>query len=203
MRTIASNIIMVTGFSALIGATLLLSSCGSERTAPETQSSQQLQIFTEAATTEAETTTAAETTAVSSTSKTVSTTSKMTTTTADKEDEDTAATSAAEEVTESWSDYDDDTYVAYHFRSKKLLNSHFEKHGGEFASDFGYENAQEYEQGASDVINNPDALYKTEAEDGDGVYYIEATNEFVVLSTDGYIRTYFRPDSGIKYFNKQ
>ena len=32
---------------------------------------------------------------------------------------------------------------------------------------------------------------------------IESTNEFVILSTDGYIRTYFRPSSGIKYFNKQ
>ena len=55
----------------------------------------------------------------------------------------------------------------------------------------------------SDVINNPDALYKTEAEDGDGVYYLEATNEFVILSTDGYIRTYFRPNGGIDYFNRQ
>ena len=41
------------------------------------------------------------------------------------------------------------------------------------------------------------------AEDGDGVYYIEDTNEFVILSTDGYIRTYFRPSGGKKYFDKQ
>ena len=196
MRIIAANIIMVTGFSALIGATLLLSSCGSERTAaPEPQNSQQLQIFTEA-----ETEPATETTTASSTKKTESTTQ---TTSAADEDDDTVTTAAAEDVTESWSDYDDGTYVAYHFRSKKLLNSHFEKHGDEFADDFGYQSAEEYEQGASDVINNPDALYKTEAEDGDGVYYIESTNEFVILSTDGYIRTYFRPDAGIKYFNKQ
>lgn len=203
MRITAANIMMVTGFSALIGATLLLSSCGADRSAfPEPQSSQQLQIFTEAETeSAAETeTTVAETTTVSSTTKTKSTATQ--TTSAAAEDDDTVTT-AAEDVTESWSDYDDGTYVAYHFRSKKLLNSHFEKHGDEFAADFGYQSAEEYEQGASDVINNPDALYKTEAEDGDGVYYIEATNEFVILSTDGYIRTYFRPDAGIKYFNKQ
>ena len=40
-------------------------------------------------------------------------------------------------------------------------------------------------------------------EDGDDVYYKENTNEFVVVSTDGYIRTYFNPDSGKKYFDRQ
>ena len=94
-------------------------------------------------------------------------------------------------------------YVEYHFRSKSLLNQHFSKHGAEFADDFGYTTAEEYERGASNVINNVAALHKTEKEDGDDVFYIESTNEFVVLSTDGYIRTYFRPDSGKKYYDKQ
>ena len=35
------------------------------------------------------------------------------------------------------------------------------------------------------------------------VFYVEATNEFVVLSTDGYIRTYFLPDGGKRYFDRQ
>lgn len=100
-------------------------------------------------------------------------------------------------------DYSDDTYVEYYFRTESQLEQHFSKHGYEFEGDFNYETAEDYESGASDVINNPDALYKTEAEDGDGVYYIEGTNEFVVLSTDGYIRTYFRPSAGIDYFNRQ
>lgn len=94
-------------------------------------------------------------------------------------------------------------YNEYHFRSKSQLNQHFDKQGGEFKKDFGYKNADEYEKGASDVINNPKALCKTEKEDSDYVYYIEETNEFVVLSTDGYIRTYFRPNAGIDYFNRQ
>lgn len=98
---------------------------------------------------------------------------------------------------------DENNYVEYHFRNEKLLNQHFEKHGSEFESDFGYQTAEEYEKGASDVINNPEALFKTEAEDGDGVYYIEESNEFVILSTDGYIRTYFRPSGRIDYFNRQ
>ena len=89
--------------------------------------------------------------------------------------------------------------VAYRFRSKKLLNQHYEKHG----KDMGFASATDYEAAASAVINNPEALYKTEKEDGDGIYYVESTNEFVVLSTDGYIRTYFLPDAGKRYFDKQ
>ena len=98
---------------------------------------------------------------------------------------------------------EENNYVEYHFRNEKLLNQHFEKHGSEFYDDFGYITAEDYERGASDVINNPEALFKTEAEDGDGVYYIEDSNEFVILSTDGYIRTYFRPSGRIDYFNRQ
>lgn len=123
----------------------------------------------------------------------------------DKSDKKTtsAETENATTETESVFQGDDGTYVEYHFRSAKLLNQHFEKHGAEFDGDFNYETAKDYEKGASDVINNSEALYKTEAEDGDGVYYIEATNEFVILSTDGYIRTYFRPNGGIDYYNRQ
>lgn len=87
----------------------------------------------------------------------------------------------------------------YTFRSEKLLLSHYEKHGIEM----GFDTAEAYEAAANQVIQNPDVLHKLEAEDGDDIYYLEATNEFVVVSTDGYIRTYFNPDSGIDYFNRQ
>lgn len=43
----------------------------------------------------------------------------------------------------------------------------------------------------------------TEAEDGDDVYYIEDTNEFVVVSPDGYLRTYFNTDAGKDYYDRQ
>lgn len=85
------------------------------------------------------------------------------------------------------------------FRNLRLLNDHFEKHGKEM----GFSSAKEYEKAAAAVVSNPKALHKTEAEDGDDVYYLKSTNEFVIVSTDGYIRTYFKPDSGIKYYNKQ
>ena len=89
--------------------------------------------------------------------------------------------------------------VSYKFRSRKLLSQHYDKHG----KDMGFSDMKSYEKAASDVINNPNALNKIEKEDGDYVYYLETTNEFVILSTDGYIRTYYLPDSGKKYYDKQ
>ncbi len=89
----------------------------------------------------------------------------------------------------------------YRFKSERLRNEHFEKHGEEF--DGLYQTAEEYEAGAGKVIVSPDALHKLEAEDGDDVYYIESTNEFVIVSTEGYIRTYFKPTAGKAYFDKQ
>lgn len=67
----------------------------------------------------------------------------------------------------------------------------------------GFDNADDYRKAASDVVNDPAALHKTEKEDGDDVYYIEETNEFVVVSKDGYLRTYFNPARGKDYFDKQ
>lgn len=86
-----------------------------------------------------------------------------------------------------------------HFRNANLLEQHYQKHG----IDMGFDSAEEYEKAAAAVPFNPEALHKTEAEDGDDVYYIESTNEFVVVSTDGYLRTYFNPDRGKDYFDRQ
>ena len=65
-----------------------------------------------------------------------------------------------------------------------MLESHYEKHGKEM----GFSSSKEYETGASDVVNDPDSLHKTEKEDGDDVYYKEDTNEFVVVSEPILIR---------------
>ena len=87
----------------------------------------------------------------------------------------------------------------YTFRNENRLEDHYEKHGKEM----GFKDAESYEEAASEVVNNPDALHKTEKEDGDDVYYLKDTNEFVVVSGDGYIRTYFNPNDGINYYNRQ
>ena len=121
----------------------------------------------------------------------------------DADSEDDNELDADEQIAETDTQNADDDgnadYVDYYFRTSKLLNSHYEKHGIEM----GFASAKEYEKAASDVVNNPAALHKTEAEDGDDVYYVEETNEFVVVSTDGYIRTYFNPGGGIDYYNRQ
>ena len=85
------------------------------------------------------------------------------------------------------------------FRNKELLDQHYEKHGIEM----GFKSAEEYLEAANKVLENEDVLHKVEAEDSDDVYYLEETNEFVDVSKDGYIRTYFNPSDGIDYFNRQ
>lgn len=89
--------------------------------------------------------------------------------------------------------------VYYAFRNDSLLDSHYEKHGIEM----GFDCAEDYEAAANAVITDENALHKQEAEDGDDIYYLEDTNEFVVVSGDGYIRTYFEPSSGMAYYERQ
>lgn len=86
-----------------------------------------------------------------------------------------------------------------HFRNEERLNEHYEKHGIEM----GFATPAEYESAAAAVVSSPDALHKLEKEDGDDVYYIERTNEFVIVSTDGYIRTYYYPTNGKEYFDNR
>ena len=66
----------------------------------------------------------------------------------------------------------------YTFRTDALLESHYEKHGIEM----GFDSAAAYEAAANAVIANPEVLHKYESEDGDDVYYLADTNEFVVVS---------------------
>lgn len=105
------------------------------------------------------------------------------------------------QVAETQSDEvkNDNQDYTYHFKNKNYLDQHYEKHG----IDMGFTSAKEYEAAASAVIENPNALHKLEKEDGDDIYYIESTNEFVVLSTRKFIRTYFKPDRGKAYYDKQ
>jgi len=89
--------------------------------------------------------------------------------------------------------------IEYAFRNEELLMDHYEKHEIEMR----YKSAEKYLKGANRVIQDEDTLHAVEKEDGDDVYYLEKTNEFVVVSKDGYIRTYFCPEDGIEYFHRQ
>ena len=118
-----------------------------------------------------------------------------------KEPKETAIPKPTKEpmVTEAPTQEPEIQLTNYWFRTKSLRDSHFEKHGIEM----GFETPEEYIEAANRVICNPDALHKLEAEDNDHVYFIEETNEFVVLSQDGYLRTYYIANGGIDYFNRQ
>ena len=89
--------------------------------------------------------------------------------------------------------------ILYTFRYPKQLEEHYEKHG----ISMGYDSPEAYLEGANRVVASKNALHKLEAEDGDDVYYLEDTNEFVIVSKKGYIRTYFNPGDGIDYYNRQ
>ena len=78
------------------------------------------------------------------------------------------------------------------FRTEDKLQQHFEKHGQET----GCATAEEYL-----VVANPAAFHKLQAEDGDDLYFLESTGEFVVVSPAGYIRTYYLTDRD--YFERQ
>jgi pyocin large subunit-like protein len=92
-----------------------------------------------------------------------------------------------------------DVVIEHEFRNEELFENHYKKHGIEM----GFDSPEKYLAGANRVIASPDVLHKIEKEDGDDIYYLEASNEFVVVSKDGYLRTYFKPSDGIDYYNRQ
>ena len=83
------------------------------------------------------------------------------------------------------------------FRNANLLMSHYQKHGAEV----GASSPDEYQRKAAAVVSSENVLHKTESEDGDYVYFNPSTGEFVIVSTDGYIRTYYIAD--MDYFERQ
>lgn len=88
----------------------------------------------------------------------------------------------------------------YGFRTSVLWEDHFSKHGAEL----GKITKEQYLQMANDLINSKSKSVLTKYEDdGDKLFYDVNKNEFLVLSTDGYIRTFFKPDDGLDYYNKQ
>lgn len=96
----------------------------------------------------------------------------------------------------------DDSFFEYFysFRTEELYDSHYEKHRNEF----GDITKEEYLEMANSLINRQsDSVENKYDDDGDYMYYDISTNEFLVLSKDGYIRTFFKPSAGIDYWNRQ
>ena len=88
----------------------------------------------------------------------------------------------------------------YTFRNKTRYDEHYEKHGAEF----GNITKEEYLELANDLIySESDRVLHKYSEDGDYMYFDQDTGYFLVLSEDGYIRTFFIPTAGINYWNRQ
>jgi hypothetical protein len=85
------------------------------------------------------------------------------------------------------------------FSSDRLLSQHFAEHG----SDFGATTESEYEQQAARFLSdqeNPSILEFTRSTGyraGDIVRFNPETDEFGVITGDGTIRTYYRPDPSL------
>lgn len=85
--------------------------------------------------------------------------------------------------------------------AERNAQEHWEKHGGEFPE---FHNAREYEDGALRFVTHPPPGTLTKTNDrGDTLYYQPSTNTFAVKDSSGEPRTFFRPDNGRAYWDRQ
>ena len=78
---------------------------------------------------------------------------------------------------------------------------HYKRHGDEFPE---IANAYHYVMKARAFVRNPPAGTLTKIrQNGDRLFYDQSTNTFAVQRADGALRTMFRPDNGINYWNLQ
>ena len=89
------------------------------------------------------------------------------------------------------------------FATGQLLLDHFAKHGTEF----GARTAQEYLAGASQfaeaALQGTKGVEMAVRTNGDKLFYKVATNEFLVITANGVIRTYFKPTRGVECWIQQ
>ena len=95
------------------------------------------------------------------------------------------------------------------FPDKELLAQHFDEHHIEF----GVATEDEYELLADTFLGGPlddGALECIRGSNGDVIRYNRLTDEFGVRGTDGFIRTYFKPNpifhrqpTNLDYFRKE
>ena len=87
------------------------------------------------------------------------------------------------------------------FRSHARLVEHFEKHGAEFHA----ASAQEYLRLALALRDRPaggDVLERVR-DDGAITRFDRASGAFIAFDRDGTIRTFFKPNDGERYFDRQ
>lgn len=85
--------------------------------------------------------------------------------------------------------------------NKKTLLEHFEKHGSQMSSD----TVSSYAAHAVKFANTIDRENCVSFIDGKGSThkYNKKTNEYAVITKDGYVVTYYKPTNGYKYYKDQ
>ncbi|MBL8204494.1 MAG: hypothetical protein JNM09_09720 [Blastocatellia bacterium] len=91
--------------------------------------------------------------------------------------------------------------TAIGFRTRRLLEEHYEKHGSEFGP-ISQEDYLRQAQALRDNLAGGDIL---EAVRRDGVItrFDRATGAFLAFNEDFTIRTFFKPNDGERYFKRQ
>ena len=70
--------------------------------------------------------------------------------------------------------------------------------------EFGNITKDEYLKMAQNLVDHPGKSVLTKKDsDGNTLYYDKDNNTFAVKSPDGYIRTFFKPQAGIDYYDRQ
>jgi pyocin large subunit-like protein len=87
------------------------------------------------------------------------------------------------------------------FRSRERLEEHFQKHGAEFRA----ATADDYLHMAQELRDRPAGGDVLELVRADGVVsrFDRTTGAFLAFDADGTIRTFFHPNDGERYFERQ
>jgi pyocin large subunit-like protein len=90
------------------------------------------------------------------------------------------------------------------FRSAQLFNNHYTKHVLQ-QKEFGSISKEEYLHLAQTLVSQKEggSILVKHKSNGDTLFFDKKSGEFAVLSGDGYIRTFFKPQDGVAYFNRQ
>nr|MBA5584998.1 hypothetical protein [Anaerobacillus isosaccharinicus]QOY38473.1 hypothetical protein AWH56_002955 [Anaerobacillus isosaccharinicus] len=86
------------------------------------------------------------------------------------------------------------------FRTLSLLDSHYKKHVI-VQKEFGNITKNQYLTRAQNLIGSDSKnVLSKKRSNGDRVFYNTSNNEFAVLGKDGYIKTFFKPKDGFRYY---
>lgn len=98
------------------------------------------------------------------------------------------------------------THPEIGFRSRVELDDHFQKHGAEFrAVDGAPIHKGEYLRRAQELRDRPlgGGVLEKKRQDGVITRFDETSGAFVAFNERLVIRTFFRPDDGVRYFERQ